>query len=72
MALTTVEALAGPSPAWWQHLWPTAWALPAAAFAAWLTCRAVEKRTPLRAADEDDTTPGSGTSGTGPAYDQAA
>lgn len=58
MALTAVEALAHPSSAWWSYLWPTAWALAAAALVTWLALRAAEKCRTLPAADVGD--PGEG------------
>ncbi|MFB6951268.1 hypothetical protein ACFCXP_16715 [Streptomyces niveus] len=70
MVLTTAEAVADPT--WWPHLWSTVWALTALVLAAWLTCRAAEKHTQLRATGEDDTTPGHDTGGTRSAYDRAA
>ncbi|WP_328584352.1 hypothetical protein [Streptomyces sp. NBC_00370] len=44
MTLTAVEAVTHPTAAWWPPVWPTAWALTAAALACWLTLRTIEKR----------------------------
>lgn len=44
MTLTAVEAFTHPTATWWPPVWPTAWALTAAALACWLTLRTREKR----------------------------